>query len=287
LVAWSDLEKLHLRTNGVELQAVAGGPADGPPVVLLHGFPEFSYGWRHQLGRLAQAGLRVVAPDLRGYNQSSKPEGIANYTLDVLADDVAGLADALGWPRFAVVGHDWGGVLAWHLAARAPDRIERAAILNAPNPATMRDFVRGRPSQLARSWYVGFFQLPALPERLLRAGDHAWLRNGLTRTSRPGTFTAADLARYRAAWSQPGALTAMLSWYRAARLRSAIPRPARVRVPVQVIWGDGDPFLDRDLAEAGLAWCDRGEAHHLRSAGHWLQHEEPEELNRLLLQFLR
>jgi pimeloyl-ACP methyl ester carboxylesterase len=280
-------ETLRLRTNGIELHAVADGPEHGPLVLLLHGFPEFSYGWRHQLGPLADAGLRVVAPDLRGYNLSSKPKGLAAYTVDVLADDVLGVADKLGRPRFAVVGHDWGGVLAWHLAAREPGRVERAAILNAPNPATMRNFVRSRPSQLARSWYVGFFQLPALPERVLRAGDYVWLRNGLTRTSRPGTFTPEDLARYRAAWSQPGALTAMLGWYRAVRLRSAMPRPVRVRVPVRVIWGDRDAFLDRDLAEAGLAWYDRGEACHLRAASHWVQHEEPDEVNRLLLQFLR
>ena len=228
----------------------------------------------------------MVAPDLRGYNLSAKPEGISAYLLDVLADDVLGLADALGRRRFAIVGHDWGGVLAWHLAARDPGRIERAVILNAPHPATMRDFARAHPTQLARSWYVAFFQLPGLPERMLRAGDYAWLANGLTGSSRPGTFGDADLAHYRRAWSQPGALTAMLAWYRAVRLQQPPTTPLRVEVPVQVIWGDRDRFLDHRLAEAGIAACEHGEVHHLRQASHWVQHEEPDEVNRLLRRFL-
>ena len=265
---------------------MAAGPADGPLVVLLHGFPEFWYGWRRQIGPLAAAGLRVLAPDLRGYNLSAKPEGLASYVLDVLADDVLGLADALGRRRFAIVGHDWGGVLAWHLAARDPGRIERAAILNAPHPATMRGFARAHPSQLARSWYVAFFQLPGLPERMLRANEFAWLANGLTGSSRAGTFSDADLARYREAWAQPGALTAMLAWYRAVRLEQPPTTPLRVEVPVRVIWGDRDRFLDARLAEAGAAACDRAEVHHLRRASHWVQHEAPDEVNRLLVEFL-
>src|SRR5687768_9879381 len=158
------LERLEFDIRGVRIHAVAAGPADAPLVILLHGFPEFWYGWRHQIGPLAAVGLRVLAPDLRGYNLSSKPAGIAAYALDALADDVLGLADALGRRRFAVVGHDWGGALAWHLAGRDPERIERAAILNAPHPGTMRDYARAHPSQMAKSWYVAFFQLPALPE---------------------------------------------------------------------------------------------------------------------------
>jgi epoxide hydrolase 4 len=280
-------ESLRLRTNGIELHGLAAGPPDGPLVVLLHGFPEFCYGWRHQIGPLAEAGLRVLAPDLRGCNLSSKPAGLAAYTLDALADDVLGLADALGRRRFAIVGHDWGGVLAWHLAGRDPERVERAAVLNAPHPGVMRGYARGRPSQLAKSWYVAFFQLPALPEAMLRAAGFAWLRNALARTSRPGTFTPEDVCRYREAWSQPGALTAALNWYRAPRLPAGRPKPARVRVPVRVIWGDRDAFLNPDLAEAGLALCEQGEAFHLTGATHWLQHEEPERVNRLLLDFLR
>ncbi len=280
---------LRLRANGVGLHAAAAGPEDGPLVVVLHGFPEFWWGWRRQIGPLAAAGLRVVAPDQRGYGLSDKPPGVRAYDLDALADDVLGLADALGRERFAVVGHDWGAVLAWHLAARDPGRVERAAVLNGPHPAAWRAHAAAHPSQALRSWYVGFFQLPLLPEWVLGAADFAALRGAMAATARPGTFSAADFARYRAAWARPGALTAMLNWYRALARRGAgsTRDGGRVRVPVRVVWGDRDAALDRRLAEAGLALCDGGgEAFHLAGATHWVQHEEPDRVNRLIVEFL-
>jgi epoxide hydrolase 4 len=280
------VESLRVRANGITLHAIAAGPRDGRLVVLLHGFPEFWYGWRRQVAPLAAAGLRVVAPDQRGYNLSDKPDGVSAYGLDVLADDVLGLADFFGRARFAVVGHDWGAALAWHLAGRNPERVERAAVLNGPQVASARGYARAHPSQALKSWYVGFFQTLWLPEWALGAADYAWLRSALVRTSRPGTFSAEDLRRYRAAWARPGALTAMLNWYRALPRHAGSSRPGRIRVPARVIWGDRDAFLDRRLAEAGVALCDRGEAFHLPAATHWVQHEEPERVNRLLLEFL-
>lgn len=280
-------EALRLRTNGVALGAVAAGPADGKLVILLHGFPDFWWGWRRQIGPLAAAGLQVLAPDQRGYNLSDKPEGRAAYRLDALADDVLGLASVLDRERFAVVGHDWGAVVAWHLAARHPERIERAAVLNGPHPATMRDYARAHLGQVAKSWYVGFFQAPALPELALAAGDYALPRRALDATARPGTaLTAEDAGRYRAAWAQPGALTAMLNWYRALPLGPGRASAGRVSVPVRMIWGDRDAYLERGLVEAALALCDRGEAFHLPEATHWVQHDEPDQVNQLLIEFL-
>ena len=280
------VETLRLRTNGVALHAVSAGPDDGPLVILLHGFPEFWYGWRRQIGALAAAGLRVLVPDQRGYNLSDKPTGRGAYRLDALADDVLGLADALGRGRFSVVGADWGGLVGWPLAARSPGYIARAAILNAPHPATLQRFMLAHPSQAAKSWYVGFFQAPLLPEMALGAGDYAWLRRALAATARPGTFTPEDAERYRAAWAQPGALTAMLNWYRALPAGTESVRSRRIRIPVRVIWGDRDAFLDSGLAEAGLALCDEGEAFHLAAATHWVQHDEAERVNQLLIEFL-
>jgi epoxide hydrolase 4 len=282
-----ELEHLLLPTNGITLHAAAAGPADAPLVILLHGFPEFWYGWRRQIGPLA-AGLRVLAPDLRGYNLSEKPAGSAAYDIDMLCDDVLGLADAVGRRRFAVVGHDWGGALAWHLAARDPARIERAAVLNGPNLAVVPDYVLRHPFQLLKTWYVGFFQLPLVPEAALGFADFAALRSGMERSGRGDAFAAADWPRYREAWARPGALTAMLNWYR------ALPRRAMRRgggaegtaVPLRAIWGGRDAFLERGVLEAGLARCDRGEAFDLPSATHWVQHEEPDEVNRLLIEFL-
>ena len=280
------LEDLHLTTNGVMLHAVAAGPQDGPLVILLHGFPEFWFGWRRQIEPLAAAGFRVLVPDQRGYNLSSKPEAVRAYTLDVVAEDVLGLAAALGRSKFALVGHDWGGALAWHVTARNPDRIERAVILNGPYLAATRGYARSHPGQMLRSWYIGLFQVPWLPERLLSVADFAWLRRALIRTSLPGAFQADDLERYREAWAQPGALTAMLNWYRALPLQARSLLVERLAVPVRVIWGDRDPWLQRGIAEASLALCERGEVFHLSDATHWVQHERPADVNRLMVEFL-
>jgi epoxide hydrolase 4 len=277
----------QIPTNGITLHAAAAGPVQGPLVILLHGFPEFWYGWRQQIAPLAEAGLRILAPDQRGYNLSDKPRGVAAYRLDVLADDVIGLADALGREHFAVVGHDWGGVVAWHLAAHHSERVSRMAVLNAPHPATLWRYARTHPSQLLKSWYVAYFQMPRLPELSLRAGNFWVLRRSLIRSSRQCAFSALDWPIYRAAWAQPGALGAMLNWYRALPQDARSPPLPRIRVPVRVIWGDRDAFLDRDLVEAGLALCDEGELFRLPDATHWLQHEESDVVNRQLIEFLR
>jgi len=280
------LKHMRLTTNGVMLHAVAAGPTDGPLVILLHGFPEFWYGWRRQIEPLVAAGFRVLVPDQRGYNLSSKPEGVRAYTLDVLADDVLGLAAALGRSKFALVGHDWGSVLGWHLAARHPDQIDRAVILNGPYLAATRGYAASHPGQMLRSWYVGLFQVPWLPERLLSAADFAWLRRALIRTSLPGAFQADDLERYREAWAQSGALTAMLNWYRALPRQARSLRAERITVPVRVIWGERDIALEPGLAERSLALCEHGEVFHLSDATHWVQHDKPAEVNRLLVEVL-
>jgi epoxide hydrolase 4 len=271
--------------DGTRLHVVEAGPEDGPLVVLLHGFPEFWYGWRHQIGPLAAAGWRVAVPDQRGYNLSDKPRGIRAYTLDRLAGDVLAVADAAGRDRFSLVGHDWGGVVAWWLASRHPGRLDRLAILNAPHPATLSGHMRRHPTQALRSWYVAFFQLPGLPERVLSAGGFRFARRALERTSRPGTFGEEDLARYREAWGRPGALTAMLDWYRALRC----PQSAagmRVRVPTLVLWGRRDAFLDEGLAERALSLCDDGRLQAWDDAGHWIQHEQAGRVNAALTAFL-
>ena len=287
----ASFETLDIAASGLRFHALAAGPADGPLVVLLHGFPEASHGWRRQIGPLADAGFRVVAPDQRGVGRSSKPEGVAHYRVHLLAADVVAIVRALGRERAQVVGHDWGGAVAWFLAMRHADVFERAAILDAPHPAAFVERLRRHPSQMLRSWYMAFFQLPWLPEAVLRAGDFERLARALVATSRPGTFTPDDLALYRAAWARPGALTGMLNWYRALRLGGGGPGgrrgDLRVRVPVRVLWGDRDQALEAALAEASLAWCDAGEAIHFPDATHWLQHEEPDAVNARLLEFLR
>jgi pimeloyl-ACP methyl ester carboxylesterase len=276
-----------IATQGISLALAEAGPEEGPPVVLLHGFPEPWFCWRHQIGPLAEAGLRVLAPDQRGYGRSDKPREIAAYGLDVLAGDVVGILDGMGLESSFLVGHDWGGIVAWWVALRHPDRVRKLAILNAPHPAAFRRYIATHPSQMLRSWYALYFQIPGLPEvQFGRAGGKA-LGRALVRSSRPGTFTEADLGRYRQAWSEPGALHGMINWYRAAlRHPPAPPSDPRIRVPALILWGPRDRFLNRDLADASLALCDDGRLQWIEGATHWVQHEEPERVNRSLMDFL-
>jgi pimeloyl-ACP methyl ester carboxylesterase len=281
-----ELRHVTVATNGVRLHAVEAGPADGRLVILLHGFPEVWHGWHRQIEPLAAAGYRVLVPDQRGYNLSDKPRGIDPYRVDRLAGDVVGLIDAAGRERACVVGHDWGGAVAWWVGVTFPQRVERLALLNIPHPYVMRRHLLHNRAQRRKSWYIFFFQLPWLPELYLRRRDWAAGVRALTATSRPGTFTESDLAFYRQAWSQPGAVTTMIHWYRAA-LRRPPPRPAspRVKVPALLIWGTGDRFLGQEMARPSIELCDDGRLE-LLDASHWVQHEEPATVNRLLLEFL-
>ncbi|MDQ0607433.1 pimeloyl-ACP methyl ester carboxylesterase [Variovorax sp. W1I1] len=273
-----------LDTNGVSLHVATAGAEGAPLVMLLHGFPEYWGAWRQQVQPLVDAGWRVAVPDQRGYGESQKPEGTGAYTLDTLADDVMGIAQALNAPRFCLVGHDWGGMVAWHLAAREPAAVERLAILNAPHPATFFSYALTHPLQMLRSTYVGFFQLRWIPEALLRANNFALLQAALTHSSRPGTFGEDKLAGYRAAWAEPDALRAMLDWYRAMPL--ARPRAEKIEAPVRIVWGDADSALEPGLAQAALRYCRNGHVVRLPRASHWLHHEEPDEVNALLVEFL-
>ena len=272
---------------GVRLHYVEAG--EGPLVVLLHGFPEFWFSWRFQIPALAAAGFRVVAPDMRGYNLSDKPKGVGSYTLEGLARDVERLVPALGEERAAIVGHDWGGIVAWAVAILHPGRVERLAILNVPHPERFSRGLR-TPRQLLKSSYAFFFQLPWLPERVLRAGDFALVRSVLRNDPvRPGTFGEDDINRYVEALSRPGALTAAINYYRAlARRAPAVARALRRRVgaPVMVIWGQRDLFLIPELARPDPEWVPDARVERLPDASHWVQQDRPERVNALLLSFL-
>ena len=281
-----DLEHHFVPTNGLTLHVVQCGPPGGPLVVLLHGFPEFWVSWRQQIQVLAAAGYRVWAPDQRGYNLSDRPGRVRDYAIDQLAADIIGLLDAAGAAQAVIVGHDWGAAVAWHLAARHPGRIRRTAVLNVPHPLVFGRALRHSRRQLRKSWYVFFFQLPSLPEVFLRWRNFQAGRQILRSSSRRGTFSAADLSEYTAAWAQPGALRGMINWYRAAgRHARQLGRVGRVAGPLLIIWGEKDTFLEADLARQSLAYCAAGQLEYL-DATHWVQHEEPEKVNQLLLEFL-
>ncbi len=274
-------------TNGVNLHVAMAGPQDGPLVILLHGFPEFWYGWRKQMPALAAAGYAVWAPDQRGYNRSNKPAGVGAYHIDTLAADVVGLIEASGHQQVYLVGHDWGAAVAWWVAGKYPARVKKLAILNVPHPAVMRRTVIEDAEQRRRSWYIFFFQAPWLPERSLSQNNFTNLIRALKGSSRRGAFTDADIAAYRQAWAQPGALTAMLNWYRAAvRFQGVGVGLGRITMPTLMIWGTQDIALSRTMAQPSIDLCDNGRLVLIENASHWVQHEEPETVNRLLLEFL-
>ncbi|WP_232631293.1 alpha/beta fold hydrolase [Methylobacterium sp. Leaf118] len=282
-----DVTHRHLSLGALRLHVAEAGPADGPATILLHGFPEFWFGWRHQIGPLAAEGFRLIVPDQRGYGLSDRPRGIEAYHLDHLAADVVALADACGVDRFRLVGHDWGGLVAFWTASRFPERVDRLAVLNAFHPAVFGDYLRRHPGQVLRSAYAGIFQLPLLPERLLLARDGSGLRAMMRRSARPGTFSDADLDRYAREWRRPGAVTAMLDWYRALARLPRDANPPRVTAPTLILWGRRDPALQPGLAEASLALCDRGRVAWFPDSTHWVQHEAPEAVNASLTAFLR
>jgi pimeloyl-ACP methyl ester carboxylesterase len=283
----AELEHRAVTTNGIRLHCVVAG--SGPLVVLLHGFPEFWYSWRHQIPALVAAGFRVAAPDLRGYNESDKPEGVEAYRMSELVADVAGLIRALGEERAVIVGHDWGGALAYAFAILHPEMTTRLAVLNCPHPDIFgRAVTLGDMEQMKKSWYMFFFQLPLLPEALLAANNFKLLKQFAYANSRRGTFSRRDLARYVEAFGKPGALTGAINWYRAMFRRPQGGRAyPKIAAPTLVIWGTADHFLGARLLR-GMTRHFVGPFKLVRLPGvsHWVQQEAPRRVNELLLRFL-
>jgi pimeloyl-ACP methyl ester carboxylesterase len=279
------LEAGRVDVGAVSLFVVQAGPADGSPVVLLHGFPEFWYAWKGVLAPLAAAGFRVIVPDQRGYGDSDKPAGIAAYDVDLLGDDVAGLITALGHERAAVAAHDWGGGVAWNLAIRHPERVRKLAVLDTPHPDASRA-LESREERI--SWYRTFFQIPWLPEWSARLG-HWWVQSKMLRdTARPGAFPDEKLALYRSAWDRDGAFGTMVNWYRAAFRAPPPAEPVgtrRVAVPVLLLLAPDDAFIPSDLTRASLQFLDDGRLVELETGTHWVLQEEPERVAALLAGF--
>jgi pimeloyl-ACP methyl ester carboxylesterase len=279
----TELREGYVEVSDVRLHYVEAG--SGPLIVLLHGFPEFWFGWRLQIAPLAAAGFRVVAPDMRGYNLSSRPNGVAAYTGDRLAADVRGLIRGLGAESALLVGHDWGGTAAWTTAMTHPEVVDRLVILDAAHPRSLQKGL-SNPRQLRKSWYFFFFAIPALPERVVRSRHWRFLRRFL-RAARPA-YTPQDIERYVEAWSQPGAASGMINYYRASvrESRSAGAQIRPISTPTLVIWGQRDGYLGpgvRQPDRADVPGLDRVEE--LPGASHWVHHDEPERVTQLLVDF--
>jgi pimeloyl-ACP methyl ester carboxylesterase len=259
------------RRDGLTFDVRDAGPADGDPVVLLHGFPQDSTAWDRVAPRLHRHGLRTLAPDQRGYSPMARPRGRAHYRLRETVADLLALLDAAGLESAHVVGHDWGAAVGWAAAAWHPKRVRTLTALSVPHPAAMQKALL-TSDQGVRSSYMGLFQLPVLPERLLLAGDGAALRRMLTRGGVPADVAAHYVARMR----EPGALSAALDWYRALPWSGRDP-VGRVRVPTLHVWSTGDAFLGRTGTEATAAFCDgpyRLEV--LDGVSHWIPELAPD-----------
>ena len=274
----------------LRFETIADGPEDGPLVLLLHGFPELCRSWRHQLPALAASGYRAVAPDLRGYGGT---DARGPYDLRTLAGDVDALVGALGRERATVVGHDWGGVIAWAAAHLHPTRVERLVVLNAPHPVLMRKELRASGDQRTRSRYILQFQVPFVPERRLSRDGGAAIARALRGGSHVrDAWTPEELEHYRRAFDAPHKLRGPLAYYRTAFRQSLLRRgtrlPGRIEAPTLLLWGMRDRFLAPSFADpAALARFVRDlTVVPIEEAGHFVQNEAPERVNEELVGWL-
>jgi len=282
-----NLEETFIETNGIRLHTVIAGPQSGVPVILLHGFPENWRCWINQLPALVAEGCRVIVPDQRGYNLSDKPKDVKAYRMQELVNDVIGLIDALGYEKVNLVGHDWGGIVAWTLANKYPERLHKLSILNAAHPAVMRKTLLRSLDQFRRSWYAMVFQLPWLPEAGMSRDNWRGAEIALRGSGKIHTFTNEDICKYKESWSQPGAMKSMINWYRASvRYPGWIPKDMRIKIPTLMMWGMKDFALSNRVARSSMDYVDEGNLILFPEATHWVQRDAAEEVNHYLIDFI-
>jgi pimeloyl-ACP methyl ester carboxylesterase len=284
----SEIRTRTIEANGLRFLIDEAGEGD-KVALLLHGFPQSRRCWRHQLVALAALGWRAVAPDMRGYGGSGRPEEESAYRIEHLVADATGLFEALGAKRRLLIGHDWGGVVAWAFAIRQALPLDALVIVNAPHPAVFRRAIRNGWRQRLRSWYIAWFQLPWLPEQMLATDEAALIGRTLETSAREGTFPPEILAHYRANAAAPGAMTAMLNYYRANMnpLVGEAREDQTVAVPTLLVWGEQDSALGPELVAPTAYHVSDLTVRRLPDASHWVPEEAPEEVNAALAAWLR
>lgn len=272
------------QVNGITLHTGHMGMQHRQVIIFLHGFPEWGGAWKKQAEYFAENGFHVIAPDQRGYNLSSKPEPVREYVLKNLTADIAALIQSLTKEPVFVTGHDWGGVVAWTLAQHYSSLLSKLIILNMPHPQVMKNNLKSNPGQMLKSWYAAMFQLPAAPEFLCSMFHFKGLEMSLKNSARKHTFSSSEITAYKKAWSRPRAMRSMINWYRAFKLNQ-MNTDLDVTVPVLIIWGTKDSFLSTSMARESIQRCPYGKLVLLEQASHWLHHEEPDQVNALILDF--
>ncbi|GBF79338.1 alpha/beta fold hydrolase [Aphanothece sacrum] len=279
------MEDGFIFTNGIQLHYKTQG--QGKLMLMLHGFPEFWYSWRYQITEFAQD-YKVVALDLRGYNDSDKPKDLAAYKIDVLVEDIAGVITGLGYDNCILVSHDWGGAIAWNFAYTYPEMIEKFIVMNLPHPAKFSQGLKTR-QQLLKSWYIFWFQIPYLPERSLQANNYQSIANIFQKTAIDKTaFSQKDLDAYKKAAAKPGALTAMLNYYRNI-FKCLLKSPKewqKISLPILMIWGENDTALGKELTYGTEEYCIDFTLKYIPNCSHWVQQEQPKLVNEYMREFL-
>lgn len=290
-----DFQHNYAQVNGIKMHYVTAGQ-EGSPIMFVHGFPEFWYEWKDQLAELGQ-NYRTVAPDLRGYNLSEKPAELEQYNVSILVNDLRGLADHLGWNKFTMVAHDWGGILGWAFAQTYPERLERLVIVNAPHPGIFLRELRENPVQQQASQYMIRFRHPKAELALAANNYDAMINQIMGEGFKQGYFNEADRQAYLEAWSQPGALTGGLNFYRAARVgpptpespevsADVWPKDQTVRVPTLVIWGERDLALTTNNLTGLDEFVPDLQIKRVPDGSHWVIHEQPTLINGYIREFI-
>ena len=274
----------YITTNGVNLHYVTQG--SGPLMLMLHGFPEFWYSWRYQIPEFA-SDFKVVAPDLRGYNDSDKPASQSAYVMNELVRDVEGIITGLGYEKCVLVAHDWGGGIAWSFASKYPQMLEKLIIMNCPHPAKFSEGLR-TPQQLLRSWYMFFFQLPVIPELFLQSQDYQFIENAFKGMAiKKSAFSTEDINLYKDAAAKRGALTAMINYYRNILGSPMFNQNSSIlEVPTLMIWGEEDTALGKELTYGTEAYVRDFQIRYISNCSHWVQQEQPELVNQYMREFL-
>lgn len=270
-------------SDGVRISAETRGSETDPVALLLHGFPQSSHAWEREMGKLASDGFFAVAPDMRGYGKSDKPREVASYKSDRLALDVKEIVRALGREKVMLVAHDWGAVVAFMAAALHPDVVEKLVILNGPHPDAMKQALKRSSAQRRRSWYIFFFQLPLLPELLLKQRKTMEL---VLRGAKPDAFSPGEIATYSDAARAPGAARSMINYYRASA-RYGSPRLPKITVPTLVIWGEEDIALGTELLGDLDRYVESPQVERVANASHWVLEDEPEAVHAAISRFLK